>query len=134
MSEKRRRIAIICATGDLAAAYKTLNIATAGAAMEAEVGIFFTFGGLNVLHREAVQQLPAPAGMEGIQSALSAQNIPPVSELIGMAREMGVQLIACQMTMDAMGIRPEQLMDGIEVGGAATFLAFAYDADVTLTF
>ncbi len=131
---QQKRIAIICANGDLAAAYKTLNIATAGAAMGAEVGIFFTFGGLQVLHRQASAQLPAPPGMEGIGGALAAHQVPSVPELLAMAREMGVKLVACQMTMDVMGVRAEDLIDGIEVGGAATFLAFASDAQVTLSF
>lgn len=51
-----------------------------------------------------------------------------------MAQEMGVKFIACQMTMDLMGITAANLLDGIEVGGAATFLSFSYDANVTLAF
>ncbi|CAM3739746.1 Peroxiredoxin family protein [Mesobacillus zeae] len=51
-----------------------------------------------------------------------------------MAVEMGVSFIGCQMTMDVMGLQTEDFVDGIEVGGAVTFLDFAKDADVTLTF
>ena len=43
-----------------------------------------------------------------------------------MARESGVKMIGCQMTMDVMNIKKEQLIDGVEIGGAATFLNFAY--------
>ena len=49
-------------------------------------------------------------------------NVAKLSELLEMAQEMGVRLIACQMTMDVMGIKKEDLIDGIEIGGAATFL------------
>ncbi len=51
-----------------------------------------------------------------------------------MAQEMGVTFIGCQMTMDVMGLEKDAFVDGIEVGGAVTFLEFAKDADVTLTF
>ena len=51
-----------------------------------------------------------------------------------MAQELGVKLIGCQMTMDVMGLEQEVFVDGIEVGGAVTFLEFAQNADVTLTF
>jgi peroxiredoxin family protein len=51
-----------------------------------------------------------------------------------MAQEMGVKLIACQMTMDVMGLDKDQFVDGIEVAGAATFLQFAKDAGITLAF
>jgi peroxiredoxin family protein len=51
-----------------------------------------------------------------------------------MAKEMGVKLIACQMTMDVMNLTKEDFIDGIDVGGAVTFLEFAKDAAPTLTF
>jgi len=51
-----------------------------------------------------------------------------------MAKELGVKLIACQMSMDVMGIKKEDLIDGVEIGGAATFLEFASHNAITLTF
>ncbi|HYF91034.1 MAG TPA: DsrE/DsrF/DrsH-like family protein [Symbiobacteriaceae bacterium] len=132
MSE--RRIAIIAANGGLDAAYKVFNIATAAASMGSEVAIFFTFEGLKLIHKEAYGSLALPAGMEGLKNAFKANNVPDVPELVGIARELGVKFIACQMTMDLMGIAKEHLVETIEVGGAATFLAFAHDADVSLTF
>ncbi len=51
-----------------------------------------------------------------------------------MAQELGVKFIGCQMTMDVMGLEKAAFIDGIEVGGAVTFLEYAKDADVTLTF
>lgn len=129
-----RRVAIIAANGGRDAGYKALNIATAAAAMGDEVGIFFTFEGLKLIHRQMYGQLPLSSGMAGLEGAFQANNVPSIPELAGMAQEMGVKFIACQMTMDLMGIAADDLVEGIEVGGAATFLAFAYDADVTLTF
>lgn len=132
MSE--RKLAIIAASGGMDAAYKVFNIATAAASMGTGVTIFFTFDGLNLIHKEAYGALPLPPSMQGLQERFKEQNIPPVPELVSIAQELGVNYVACQMTMDLMGVEKEHLVDGIEVGGAASFLAFAYDADVTLTF
>lgn len=129
-----KRVAIIAANGSLFDAYKVFNIATAAAASEAEVGIFFTFEGLNLIHKEAHKQLPLPPGKEAMKDMLAQANIPSIPELLQMAKDLGVRLTACQMSMDLMNVKEEDLIDGIEVAGAAAFLDFAYDADVTLTF
>ena len=115
-------------------AYKVFNIATAAAATDAEVGIFFTFEGLNLIHKEAHKNLPMPAGAEHFQEGFQRENVPPVDQLVGMATEMGVKMIACQMTMDVMSLERGQFVDGVDVGGAVTFLTYAKDADITLTF
>ncbi|WP_210365756.1 DsrE/DsrF/DrsH-like family protein [Bacillus sp. REN3] len=128
------KVAIIAANGGRFDAYKVFNIATAAAATDAEVGIFFTFEGLNLIHKEAHKQLPLPAGKEHFQEGFKKANVPPVEELVAMAQEMDVKMIACQMTMDVMTLEKEHFVEGIEVGGAASFLHFAKDADVTLTF
>lgn len=129
-----KRVAMIAANGSLFDAYKVFNIATAAAASEAEVGIFFTFEGLNLIHKEAHKQLPLPPGKEAMKDMLAQANIPSIPELLQMAKDLGVRLTACQMSMDLMNVKEEDLIDGIEVAGAAAFLDFAYDADVTLTF
>jgi peroxiredoxin family protein len=51
-----------------------------------------------------------------------------------MAQEAGVRLIACQMTMDVMGVKKEDLIDGVEIGGAATYLEFASHDAIALAF
>lgn len=129
-----KRVAIIASNGGLFDAYKVFNIATAAAATDQEVAIFFTFEGLNLIHREASKQLPMPEGKEHFADGFAKANVPSIPELSAMAQEMGVQFIGCQMTMDVMGLEIENFVDGIEVGGAVTFLEFAKDADVTLTF
>ena len=128
------KVAIIAANGGMFDAYKVFNIATAAAATDAEVGIFFTFEGLDLIHKEAHKQLPLPAGKEHFQEGFQKANVPPVEQLVEMAQEMGVKMIACQMTMDVMTLEKEHFVEGIDVGGAASFLHFASDADVTLTF
>ena len=128
------KVAIIAANGGLFDAYKVFNIATASAATDAEVGIFFTFEGLNLIHKEAHKDLPLPEGREHFAEGFKAANVPSIEELVEMAKEMGVRFIACQMTMDVMRLEKEAFIEGIEVGGAVTFLDYAKDANVTLTF
>ncbi|MFA1642028.1 DsrE/DsrF/DrsH-like family protein [Chryseomicrobium imtechense] len=129
-----RKTAIIAANGGLFDAYKVFNIATAAAATDHEVQIFFTFEGLNLIHKQGNQQLEMPAGKEHFAEGFAKANVPSIPELIEMAQDLGVEFIGCQMTMDVMGLEKEHFVDGIEVGGAVTFLDFAQDADVTLTF
>ena len=104
------------------------------ASMDQEVAIFFTFEGLNLIHKEANKQLPMPAGKEHFAEGFAKANVPSIPDMVAMANELGVKFIGCQMTMDVMGLEQEVFVDGIEVGGAVTFLQFAKDADVTLTF
>lgn len=154
---KAKRLAIIAGHGTLDAAYGPFVLATAAAAMEMEVAIFFTFFGLRILKKGAARKLkvapianpampiPVPniVGMlpgmtwmatKMMQSWFKKANVTKLEELIDMAKELGVRLIACQMTMDVMKIKKEDLIDGVEVGGAATFLEFAGEDAIALTF
>ncbi|MGR9050431.1 DsrE/DsrF/DrsH-like family protein [Halobacillus faecis] len=128
------KVAIIAANGSLFDAYKVFNIASAAAASDAEVGIFFTFEGLNLIHNEGHKNLPLPEGKEHFQEGFEKANVPSIEELVGIAQEMDVKLIACQMTMDVMSLDKEDFVEGIEVGGAASFIEYAKDADISLTF
>jgi peroxiredoxin family protein len=129
-----KKLAIIASNGGLFDAYKVFNIATAAAATDQEVAVFFTFEGLNLIHKEANKQLPMPEGKEHFAEGFANANVPAIPELVEMVIEMGVKFIGCQMTMDVMGLEKEAFVEGIEVGGAVTFLEFANGADVTLTF
>lgn len=129
-----KKVALIASTGGLETAYKVLNIATAAAALDAEVAIFFTFEGLSIIHKESEQLLQLKPGNEGLEEGFKKANVPSVKDLIEIAKESGVRLIGCQMTIDVMGLDQEHFIDGIELGGAATFLDFAFDAQVSLNF
>jgi peroxiredoxin family protein len=59
-------------------------------------------------------------------------NVATIEELLEQCKEFGVRLSACQMTMDVMGIKASDLIDGVEVVGAASFVNFANNAHVTL--
>jgi peroxiredoxin family protein len=152
-----KRLAIIATHGTLDAAYPPLILSTAGLAMDLEAAIFFTFYGLEILKKGNADKLqvapianpamPMPVpniigllpGMTAMATSMmnnwmKKANVAKLSELLEMAQEMGVRLIACQMTMDVMGIKKEDLIDGIEIGGAATFLEFASEDAIALTF
>ncbi|MCE7793962.1 DsrE/DsrF/DrsH-like family protein [Salipaludibacillus sp. CUR1] len=128
------KVAIIAANGGLFDAYKVYNLATAAAAGGSEVAIFFTFEGLQLIHKDGHKQLPMPEGAEQMQEGFQKANVPGIDELVTTAQELGVKFIGCQMTMDVMGLEKEDFVDGVEVGGAASFLDFANDANTTLTF
>ena len=63
---------------------------------------------------------------------MGKKNVEPLSSLIELAREFGLRIVACQMSMDVMGIKQEDLIDGIEFGGGAVFLGEAYRSNTTL--
>ena len=156
------RLAIIVSHGTMDVAYMPMILSTAAVAMDMEAGIFFTFYGLEILKKGNADKLkvspianpampqPIPGisipniigmlpGMTSIATSMMGSwmqkaKVAKLSELIDMAIEMNVRMIACQMTMDVMGIKKEDLIDGIEVGGAATFLEFASENAMTLAF
>jgi peroxiredoxin family protein len=151
------RLAIIALHGTLDMAYPPLILATAAAAMNMEVTIFFTFYGLDIIKKGKADHLqvapianpamPVPVpnivgmlpGMTFMATAMmnnwmKKANVSKLSELLEMAQEMGVKLIACQMSMDVMGIKKDDLIEGVEVGGAATFIDFASQNAISLTF
>lgn len=124
----------MASNGGLFDAYKVFNLATAAASMDQEVVIFFTFEGINLIHKQANQQLELPAGKEHYQAGFEKAKVPTIPELVEIAQELGVKFIGCQMTLDLMGLESDALVDGIEVGGAVSFLESTKDAYVTLTF
>ncbi len=155
--ESSKRLAIIAAHGTLDLAYPPFILATAAAAMEMESAIFFTFYGLNILKKDHIDSLqvspianpamPMPVpnivgmlpGMTAMATSMmnnmmEKANVAKLSELLEVAIEMDVRLIACQMTMDVMGIKQSDLITDIEIGGAATFLEFASHDAITLSF
>ena len=158
MSDKpASRLAIIAGHGTLDAAYPPFILATSAVAMDMEAAIFFTFYGLDILKKGKIDKLqvapianpamPMPVpnivgmlpGMTAMATGMmnnwmSKAKVAKLSELLQMAIEFDVKLIACQMTMDVMGIKREDLIDECEVGGAATFLEFASHNAISLAF
>ena len=145
-------------SGDLDKAIATFIMANAAAAMGRKVSIFFTFWGLNVLRKPkppAVKKdlisrmfgwmMPRGSkklalssmnmgglGAKMIRAIMKKKHVDSLEDLIAAARQNGVELVACSMSMDVMGLKPEELIDGIQSGGAAAMLAHAEESDMSL--
>lgn len=149
----KNRVAIIASKGTLDMAYPPLLLATGARAMGIEASIFFTLYGVNILKKKArlkvapianpAMPIPVPniigalPGMTEMASLMmkgmfKKQAVPTVRELLDMSRDTGVRLIACQMTLDVLGVKQSDLVEGIEFGGLATFLEYGMGATVTL--
>ena len=151
------RIAIIALHGTLDLAYPPLILATTAAAMGMKAAIFFTFYGLDIIKKGNADRLKVPPianpampvpvpnivgmlpGMTGMATMMmngwmKKAHVAKLGELLEAAQELGVTLIGCQMTMDVMGVKKEDLIDGVDIGGAATFIEFASHNAITLAF
>lgn len=150
-----KKMAIIATKGTLDWAYPPFILASTAAALDYEVQIFFTFYGLQLLKKELDLQvsslgnpgmpmpMPMPVllqalpGMQALMTAMmkrkiKTKGVAQVTELRSLCLEAGVKFIGCQMTIDLFDFRHEDLIPETELGGAATFLAFAGEADVSL--
>jgi peroxiredoxin family protein len=151
-----KKLALIASKGTLDWAYPPFILASTAAALDYEVSIFFTFYGLTLLKKDIsdlkvtplgnpAMPMPVPMpnlvqalpGVESMATMLMKQKIAnkgvaSIEELREICLESGVKLIACQMTMDLFEFKREDFIDGIEIGGAATFFEFAGEADVSL--
>ena len=152
------RAAIIVFSGDLDKALAAFVLATGAAAAGLETSMFFTFWGLSVIKKEGARGGPknlkermfgmmTPSGSKTLgtsklnflgmgsvmlRSMMKEKGIASLEELIALSRELGVRMIACTMSMDAMGLSKEELCDGLEYGGVATYMADATRARVSL--
>lgn len=153
---KPKKMAIIATKGTLDWAYPPLILATTGATLGWDVGIFFTFYGLKILQKDRNLEIgttgnpamPMPIPMPQLLTALpgmtpiatqmmkrqfKAHGVASIDELLELAVDMGVKLQPCGMTMDVFGFAQEGFIEGIEpVCGATHFLDWAADADVSL--
>jgi peroxiredoxin family protein len=153
----KRRAMLIASKGTLDWAYPPLILSTAAAAAGMETAVFFTFYGLNIIHRDFESRLqvgttgnpamPMPVTMPQLVTALpgmtpmatsmmkskfKGKGVASIRELLDVARESGVRLIACQMTMEVFGFAEDQFIEGVEFGGAAAFLSEARKSHITL--
>lgn len=144
----RNGATIICFSGELDKALAAYVIANGAAAMGGKSTIFFTFWGLNAIRKSPAPSVEKdlmgkmfgmmlPCGpdalplskmhMGGMGTAMmkyrmGSKNLPTLPGLMAQARELGVRLIACSMSMEAMGITLAELEDGVEIGGVADML------------
>lgn len=152
-----RRAAIIASKGTLDWAYPPLILATAAAAAGMQTAVFFTFYGLNIIHKDAARKLkvdpvgnpamPMPVPMPDLltsmpgmvslaskmmKSRFAKHNVATIATLLDSARELDVRLIGCQMTIDVFGYSHDDFIDGVEFGGAAAFMSTARRSHVTI--
>ncbi|MEI7884149.1 MAG: DsrE/DsrF/DrsH-like family protein [Clostridia bacterium] len=149
---------LIIFSGDLDKAIASFIIANAAAAMGRKVSLFFTFWGLNILRKsEKVSvkkdfisrmfgmMMPRGSkklslskmnmggmGAQMIRMVMKNKNVDSLEDLIKLAQANGVELIACSMSMDIMGIQECELIEGVKIGGAAAMLANAEESDMSL--
>lgn len=150
---------IIVFSGDLDKVIASFVIANGALAMGRKVTMFFTFWGLNALRKPEKVSGPGKnliekafgwmmprgsrklalskmnmGGVGGmlIRGIMKHKNVPALEDMMAQAIRGGARLVACQMSMDLMGIRKEELIDGIEVGGVASYLEASEKADNNL--
>ena len=151
------RVALVVFSGDLDRVLAAFVIATGAAAMGQQVSMFFTFWGLSAVKKStdlegksifqkamavmspgSSESLPVSkmnyfgVGAKMLRTMMKQRNVTSLEGMMELAREMGVRMIACEMSRDVMGIKPSELQDGLECGGVATFLADSLRSRATL--
>lgn len=153
--DRTRRLAIVASKGTLDQAYPPLILASTAVSLGWEAGIYFTFYGLDIIHAERFEKLKVaslanPAGPIQLPNALGAlpgataaatkvmkkwmsdARMPTVPDFIDMTRDAGVRFFACATTMGVMGVEEDDLIQGADIAGAAAFLDYAAEADISL--
>lgn len=150
------RLAIIASKGTLDMAYPPLILASTAAAMDMECAIFFTFYGLDIVNKKKYANLkvapvgnpamPMPVpnivgmvpGMTAVASKMMRDMMkkasqPTIPEMIKLCAETGVKLWPCELTLQVMSIKPEDLIPEVDkTCGAAAFLDYAAEANISL--
>ena len=152
-----RRACIIASKGTLDWAYPPLILASAAAAAGMDAAVFFTFYGLNIIHKDfrrrvkvspvgnPAMPMPVPMadtftslpGMKGMatwmmKDKFRRKGVAALEELLEVCRESSVRLIACALTIEVFGFQESDFIDGVEFGGAGAFMSDARRSHVTL--
>lgn len=158
VDEVKNGATLVVFSGDLDKAIASFIIATGAASMGKEVTMFFTFWGLNILKRKDHPKvskdmmekmfdmmLPSHTGQLGlskmnmggmgpamIKQIMKKHNVDNIDTLIKNAIAMGVKIVACSMSMELMGIKQEEFIEGVEIGGVAAYLGAADGSGLNL--
>lgn len=158
--ENAKSMSIIVTKGTLDWAYPPFILATAAAAMDVKTTMFFTFYGLPLLlkdfdakvstlgnpamkmpmagmHMSMPNILPVIPGVDRMTTTMmknlfKKKGVASIPELREAAVDLEVKMIACQMTMDVFELDKKDMIDGIEIGGAATYMEEALNSDINL--
>ena len=153
----RDKVAIVVFSDDMDKVLAGFVIANGALAMGMAVSMYFTFWGLTAIKRttnlagKALKQrllaLMTPGKSEAMgisklnmlgvgprmmRSIMREKNVASLEELRSIAQEMGTRMIGCTMAMDVMGVEPSELVDGVELGGVATYMEEALNARMTV--
>ena len=150
------KASLVVLSGDMDKVMAAFIIANGAAAFDMKVTMFFTFWGLKaiqkgnptgtsvmgkmlgMMNRGGLDRIgPSRLNMGGMgrwmfKKMMRKRNVMPLPELVRQAREQGVRLIACDMSMNVMEISKEDLIDGVEIGGVATYIAEASESKFSL--
>jgi peroxiredoxin family protein len=158
LEQKNKKLTMVLFSGEFDKAMAAFIIANGAIAMGKEVTIFVTFWGLDVIKKPAFSTAGRgflekmvlgmrPKGPRKLatskmnfggigpklfQYMMGKKNVEGLPSLIEMATEFGVKIIGCQMSMDVMGLKKEDLIDGVEPGGVAAFLNNSYGSNTTI--
>jgi peroxiredoxin family protein len=139
MSEKnKKKLAIIVQGGTLDKLYCTFILASTAAAMDTEVHLYFTFWGLNMLAKGAMEKAGLPATYKHLEEQMKRNLVrmkyPTPYEMLKRLKQSGMlRIYACSPSMEMFGIKREDLIPEVdEIAGAAAFLEVAAKADTTL--
>jgi len=158
MGQSKDNKTMVVFSGDLDKAIASFIIANGAASMGKKVTMFFTFWGLTILRKPKKVRTPkdflgtmfglmlprgskklklsrmSMMGMGGkmIRGLMKSKNVLSLEELMQSAMKDGVEIVACQMSMDLMGFKKEELIDGVKIGGVGYYLSEAEDANVNL--
>jgi len=134
-----KSMTIIMHSGDLDKAMAGFILATGAAAKGIDTTMFFTFWGLMVVKKggpgkaKLSKMNMGGLGTSMMKKVMKKKNVATLEELIKDAKDLGVRLIACEMTMDLMGVPKESLMPEVtEIGGVGTYLDSASKSDINL--
>lgn len=143
--EARKKMTLICSKGTLDMAYPPLILALNAVRQGADVEIFFTFSGMDVIHKQKVKKLKFyPLGFMGaipgmatlatwmMKRKMESAKVPSIEELIEMNKYEGVKFLACKLTMDVMEIKKEELIDEAGVTDASAYIEKAFKSDTNM--
>ena len=152
----REKASIVVMSGDMDKVMGAFIIALGAAAYDMEVVMFFTFWGLKaiqkgnltgkgffgrmlgLMNRGGIERIgPSKFNFGGMgrwmfKKMMKKHNVISLSELLRQAQEMGIKLLACEMSMDVMEIDREDLIDGVEIVGVGSYIADASESEISL--
>jgi len=129
-----KKFAMVVSEGTFDKAMMSMMMGNTAASMGMDTHIFFTFFGLNLLKKGMKPKMP---GMFRLFTGMMIKKMKGIGiegfqEQLAMAKDLGIHLYACSTSMEMMGIKKEDLIDGITVLGAAAFLDIGTDSDMQL--